>query len=322
MKETLLIAMDPGGDHLKNLSEEFPELSIVAASSPEEILHHLPEAGIFISFTCPANYLEAGKRLRWVQLLRSGTDGSALQEMHARKILVTTARGIHKEIMAQYALAAMIMTCRSWPEMLYNQQKKIWNHGAFQGSIRGKTLGILGYGIVGREVARLARETGMEILALSRKKKENCPDPGVRFTGEVRDIFRHSDYVLNLLPLTPETRGLIGRELLEEMQTESVFMNLGRGATVVESDLADVLENGRIRGAVLDVFEQEPLPEDHRFWELPNVILTPHVSGSSSDYFGLARDLLRSNIRLFLEGKTGEMKNRILPDMGGENPYR
>ena len=217
-------------------------------------------------------------------MLRVGLDGVPLTEIFKRGIILTNAHGIHKNMMAEYAIAAMINLSRNWHLVFKNQLKARWDRSVPQGEINGAIVGILGLGSIGKEIAKRAKFFGMKVLGTKSNPQPVADVDEVYGSEQMAEVFKQSDYIINLLPLTTETRGLIGQKYFKLMKPTASFINIGRGATVNEADLIKALKEKQFYTAVLDVFEEEPLPSDHPLWKLENVILTPHFSGSSSKY--------------------------------------
>jgi phosphoglycerate dehydrogenase-like enzyme len=215
--------------------------------------------------------------------------------------------------MAEYAVAAMILLARNFHRMFRNQLGAKWDRTVPQGEIHGKALGILGLGTIGLEIARKAHVFGMRVLGV---RKSEAPVEGIEKvygTSGMAEVFEKSDYLINLLPLTAETRGIIDKSFFARMKQDAFFINLGRGGTVRQEDLIDVLVSGRIAGLVADIYEEEPLPPDSRLWSLENVILTPHISGVSPAYIDRAMEIITHNLRIY-NGQRGEMINRMRED--------
>jgi phosphoglycerate dehydrogenase-like enzyme len=261
--------------------------------------------------------------LDWVQGHFAGVDqlltaGSPLLQ----RVKLTTSSGIHATPMSEYALTMMLAFAHRLPQMAADQARAYWAETRWTdyvpGELRGKTLGILGYGSVGREMARLATALGMRVLALKREHGQKA-DTGWRIPGlgdpegvlperyytadELPDLLAEADYILLTLPLTDATRHLINRQSLAAMKRSAVLVNVGRGGLVDEPALIEALQGGVIRGAGLDVFEEEPLPPDSPLWSMPNVIVSPHISGFSPVYDQRAMDLFAENMRRYLRGE-------------------
>lgn len=302
---------------LHQLQEKYPQLTftMVESDSPE-LYHYLEDAEILFSFQCSKEMVDRASRLKWIQLLRAGVDGAPLQDIFRRQIILTSAHGIHKYMMAEYAIAAMINLSRNWHLVYRNQLQGKWDRRVPQGEISGATLGILGLGDIGKEIARKAKVFGMKVLALKNRVEPVEDVDAVYGPEHMAEIFKESDYIINLLPLTPKTQGLIDLKYFSLMKPTACFLNLGRGATVSEDDLVRALVEKQFYAAVLDVFVQEPLPANHPLWQLDNVILTPHFSGSSSKYIDKAFGIIDHNLASYLSGEQEKMLNMVKSDRG------
>ncbi len=263
---------------------------------------------------------EAAPRLRWVQGHFAGVD-HLLGHPLLRTVTVTTASGVHAPAMAEYVLMMVLAFAHRLPRMIEHQRRAEWPQQRWTlfvpQELRDATLGIVGYGSIGRETARLARAFGMRVLALKRQV-DHVADDGWRLpdvgdaAGEYLDqlfapdqlhaMLAECDYVLIAAPLTPETRGLIGAAEFQAMKREAIIINVARGGVIDEAALSDALRTGLIGGAALDVFEQEPLPAASPLWHLPNVILSPHVSGFTPHYDERAMALFAENLRRYMDG--------------------
>ena len=259
--------------------------------------------------------------LRWVQGHFAGVD-HFLDHPLLRTVTLTTSSGIHAPGMAEYVLMMILAFAHRLPRMLHYQGRAEWPQGRWRlfvpRELRGATIGIVGYGSIGREVARLARSFGMRVLATKRDTQRitdqgwQLPDVGDPATAHVdrlyspealRSMLGECDYVALTVPLTPETRGLVGTAELRSMKSGAVLINVGRGGVIDEAALIDALRTGTIGGAALDVFVEEPLPADSPLWKLPNVILSPHVSGFTPHYDERAMALFAENLRRYLAGE-------------------
>jgi phosphoglycerate dehydrogenase-like enzyme len=223
------------------------------------------------------------------------------QPWHA-DIVITNSRGIHAVPIGEHVLGWMLMFARNLHTALHNQLARRWDRQA-GGELNGATVGVLGFGAIGREVARLCTTFGARVLAM----KRNPLSPGEgRIYGPdgLRDLLGVSDYVVITLPLTSETRRLIGTREIGWMKPDAVLINVGRGEIVDEAALAAALSERRIRGAALDCFEVEPLPATSPLWDLRNVLISPHISGTSPRYMDRAIPLFCDNLRRYLAGES------------------
>ena len=199
--------------------------------------------------------------LKWVQSIRAGIDDLPLEKMKDMGIILTSGKGIHRVHMAEYAIAAMIMMARNFPAIIRNRQQKKWDRSPAQDQIEGATVGILGLGAIGREIAKKANLMGMKVIGTKQTAEKIQYVDRVYTSLEMEEIFRQSEYVINLLPHTPETEKIVDRRYFDLMKKTSCFINMGRGKTVNEEDLVEALETGRLRAFFSDVFYTEHLPE-------------------------------------------------------------
>ena len=308
----ILVDFDMGEDHLERLRNSFHECDVVLCVDRDRFADEVKNADILITFLhyIPPETLEHASRLSWIQTLTAGVDMLPLDLLRERGVTVTSGRGIHRIYMAEYAIAAMIMLARNLHLIFRNQMAKKWDRSPQQGEIYGSTLGIIGLGSIGREIAKKASCFGIRVIGVKR-----TPGP-VEYVEKVfgfegmEEVFGTSDYLINLLPDTTETRGVINRDCFIRMKETACFINMGRGATVNEDDLIEALRTRRIRGVVSDVFTTEPLPEDSPLWELDRAILTPHICGVSLKYMERAMDIILQNLHVYLTG-SGKMENVV-----------
>jgi phosphoglycerate dehydrogenase-like enzyme len=264
---------------------------------------------------------ERAPDLRWVQGHFAGID-AFLDHPLLKRVTLTTTSGIHAPTIGEYVLMMMLAFAHHLPRMIEHQQRAEWPRDRWAlfapVELRGSTVGIVGYGSIGREVARLARAFGLRVLA-TKRDAARIDDTGWRLSGvgdasaehvdrlyapdTLHDMLAECDYVVLSLPLTPETRKLIDAKALQHMRPSAVIINISRGGVVDEAALVEALQNGTIGGAALDVFEQEPLPASNPLWGLPNVILSPHVSGFTLQYDNRALALFAENLRRYVDGE-------------------
>ena len=279
-------------------------INIMPAKNPDEIPAHVWESTeILFTYTLLP---EAGQapNLRWIQFHTAGIDGvidpSLLQNPD---ILYTTLSGAAVSQIAEYAIMMLLALGHRLPEILSYQRKVDWPKESWNLftplELLGSTVGIVGYGSIGREIARLLQPFGATILATKRDVMhprdtgyvpEGMGDPeGDCFhrlypIQALRSMLKECDYVIMTLPLTPETRNLIAEDELAVIKPTAYLVDIGRGGVIDQEALLSALSEGRLAGAALDVFSEEPLPKDSDFWKLPNVIISPHISGSSRNY--------------------------------------
>lgn len=269
------------------------------ASTPGEALPYVDEMDVLYTWGFPSNFLPRARRLRWVQVMGAGVD-RFLDAPFPPKVVLTRAEGVFGPWMAEYTFGWLLWGTQHTETFRAAQRARRWEPVA-PSLLRGKTLGVAGLGSVGRAIARLGRAFAMRVLGLSRSGRRVPEVERVFRRAGFREMLRASDYVVLVVPLTPETRGLVGEAELRAMRAGAWLVNLGRGHLIQEQALVRALHERWIAGAVLDVFGEEPLPAEHPFWGMPNVVVTPHVSGPS-DPAEIA-PIFNDNLRRFLQGR-------------------
>lgn len=302
-------------DILKELLAVYPQLSVVFCDEYKNLSNYMGEAEMLITGFCNPEVVTAAPRLKWIQALIAGVDTYPLMEIKQRDIILTNGRGIHRIHMAEYIIWAMITMARNLHVFMRNQQDKKWERNQPQGEISGATVGILGLGEIGQETATKAKAMGMYVIGL-KKNKADIQDVDEIFTyQEMAEVFKRSDYIINLLPYTPQTDKIVNRKYFDLMKPGACYVNVGRGKTVNEEDLIEALKTKKIRAMVSDVFYQEPLDRENPLWELDNVVITPHICGENTKYLEKAADLIRHNLDVYLTGQ-GKMRNLVNLDAG------
>jgi D-2-hydroxyacid dehydrogenase (NADP+) len=272
----------------------------------EKLTHLLQEAEVVYGWIhhYPKDLPERTSRLKWIQVMSAGVDrlpGEILKS-HVR---IATASGLHGTPMGEVVLELMLMFVKDAPSCLLMKQAREWRR--FRPKLlKGQTVGILGLGIVGREIARLCKAFDMKVIGVRRSGGAESPFPDVdRVYPRERlpELLAESDFVVLALPLTKETKSMIGEKELRGMKPGAYLINVARGAIVDEGALLRALEEKWIAGAGLDVFIQEPLPPESKFYELPNVIFSPHISGDMPEYELRATEVFCENLRRYLAGE-------------------
>ncbi|MYE47363.1 MAG: D-2-hydroxyacid dehydrogenase [Chloroflexi bacterium] len=301
----------------------FPS-ELQAATPLDEIRSALDEAEVMFGFWSGAMPSLVGPddlpgALRWVQLTSAGADRVDPDLIRAG-LTFTNVSGLHATPIAEYVLTYMLMFEKGWPALARNQAAGVYDRMVMPRNLSDRTVGVVGMGAIGRECARLAKAIGCRVLAIRRSVTERGPDDVADEVLPPRDLdelLTESDYVVLAMPLTGETRGMIGAEQLRTMgarDDRSYLINIARGEVVDEPALIEALREGVIAGAALDVFYQEPLPPDSPLWELDNVILTPHISGGNENYNEVATSIFCDNLRRYMAGES--LRNIIDPDRG------
>ena len=308
----LAVYFEPPEDFIAHLSNISDNIQIIVCTNRDDLKNCLPETEILVTLLSwpDAEMIDPASKLKWIQALTAGVDFFPLSEIQEQGIILTCGRGIHKIYMAEYAIAAMINLARNFHLMFNNQLKANWDRSVPQEEINGRVAGIIGLGSIGQEIARKASILGMRVIGVKNNPELLQGVDHVYGPAEMKEVFGKSDYVINLLPGTPATKGLIDKNCFSSMRRSACFINLGRGSTVNQADLIDALQTNTIRALVSDVYEVEPLPGDSPLWHLDNVILTPHIAGISPQYLERALDIIRHNLQVYVN-QSGEMMNVV-----------
>ncbi len=289
------------------------------AAAPE-VLDAVRDARVYMGFGIAEEVLRAAPRLAWVHTGSAGVGSSLTPTMLERTDLVfTNSAGIHGPPMAEAVVGMVLHFFRGFDFAVRAQARGRWNTDPFYRAdaplreLSSSTVGVLGLGGIGLEVATRMRSLGARVLGLKRRRGGEVPEGvEVRYGDEgFRALLAESDALVVTAPDTPETRGMMDAEAFGRMKRGAVFVNVARGRIADEDALVEALRSGRLRGAGLDVFGREPLPEGHPLWSLDNVLLTPHVSPVTDRFWRREADLVLFNLRCLLEGRTGEMRNVV-----------
>ena len=275
------------------------QIRLRVASSPAEAKAYVEEMEVLYTWGFRPQLLPLARRLRWVQVMGAGVDGF-LDAPFPPKVVLTRAEGVFGPWMAEYTFGWLLWGTQHMEVVRANQRVRRWEPHP-PSLLRGKTLAVVGLGSIGRAIARVGRAFAMRVIGMNRSGRRVPEVERVFRRAGFRELLGTSDYVVLALPLTPETRGLLGEAELRAMRPEAWLVNLGRGALVQEGALVRALSERWIAGAVLDVFTGEPLPVEHPFWGMPNVVVTPHISGPS-DPAEIA-PIFNENLRRYLRGQ-------------------
>jgi phosphoglycerate dehydrogenase-like enzyme len=303
------------------LRQRFPDVEFVHATDEETRARGLAECDIAFTWIMSASEVAAAQSLRWVHSSAVAVETFALPELFAREIIVSNSRGVQSTPIAEHVMAVLLGLAKQLPLVIDRQHKRQWAQNEFSGDrlpwlLRGRTLGLIGVGTIGSDIARLASAFGMTVVALRRRADGGSVAHVHEMVaaGNLNELLERSDVLVIAAPLTPETHQLIGEPQLARMKRGSVVINVGRAKIVDHVALADALRSGHLGGASLDVFHREPLPPDDPLWTLPNVILTPHTSGFRQGHWGDVIELFSDNLRRYQRGEP--VRFRIEPALG------
>jgi phosphoglycerate dehydrogenase-like enzyme len=290
---------------------DFPQIQLrpgVALSDEEMAQAKAALADVEVIFgpnTLPPPLVEAAAKLKWFQVITAGVDRMVQDGLLGRQFVVTKVSGLAAPAIAEYVLATMLMLTKGLHTSVRDQQEHRWSF-RFTAELRGKTCGVVGLGAIGREIAKRARAFGMRVVASRRRcaPGETDPDCDALYShSELSRVLAESDFVVLCVPLTEETRGMIGATEIGQMKPTASLVNIARGAVVDQEALIAALQNGTIAGAALDVVEPEPLPADCPLWDMANVILTPHISGAVEGYGHRAAQIFLANLGRYVRGE-------------------
>lgn len=302
MPHKLLLLTEEQQDFAHRIqSYNFSDLELYVPQNEKEILEAIQDAEIiFGNPKLTSKYINKAKKLTWMQSTFAGIDALNTSDLKKDYIL-TNMKDAYGEIMSEYVLWYILMLEKNILWNYYNQQKKIWGHTSYP-SLVGKKIGIMGIGSIGGKIALSAKNFWMQVYGYATVKREQKWIDKVFTHENIHEFLGNLDYLVSVLPSTSETQGIINTNLLKKLPQKAVFINVGRGANVVEEDLVYVLQNKIISWAVLDVFKQEPLPQNSPLWELENLYITPHVSWYREDNSVIV-DVFIENYKRYSEWK-------------------
>jgi phosphoglycerate dehydrogenase-like enzyme len=321
MKLLIHPPVDP--DRLIRLREAAGPATLANVADESEAIREVVDAEAFLGKITPPILAAAG-RLRWVQSFTASLEHYLFPALVEHPCVMTNMRGLFSDVIADQVMGYVLCFARNLHTYIRNQHERKWSPAGGEAArvsfaagpgvvnpidlahrhLSDQTLGVVGLGAIGSEVARRAKTFGMRVIATDARRSE-CPTEveWLRGPDHLPNLLAESDYVVICAPHTPATAGMFRREQFRQMKTSAFLINIGRGAIVSLSDLTESLRAGEIAGAALDVFETEPLPADHALWGFPNVILTPHVAGYSPRIAERHLAVLLENLHRFLVGQ-------------------
>jgi D-2-hydroxyacid dehydrogenase (NADP+) len=292
------------------IAPRFPALTVQTVGTIDELKANIGRAEILMSFgvRLPPGIFAQASRLKWVHAFGTGVDGIADQETLRRDVLITSTKGIHGPPVAEAALASMLALSRDLPRSVRGQDRRVWDKWRMR-LLDRKIVGILGVGAIAQALAPRCRAMGMTVVGISRTPRPAAGFDRIVPRSDLERVVGDLDYLVLLLPLEPDTRHIVGDRVLAAMKPTSYLINVARGGVLNDAALVRALESKKLAGAALDVFDQEPLPIDHPFWRMPNVIITPHFGGYYDRYVEDSADQICRNLERFLAGRVAEMEN-------------
>ena len=280
------------------LRARFPEITVNLVDHHSKVGPHIVDAHALVTFTpmLTGEVLKEARSLKWVQTLGTGVDNLIDQPTLRKDVIVTNVRGIHGAPVSEAAIASMLALARDLPSAVRAQDERQWRRFPAQ-LLHNKTVGIFGVGAISAALAPKCKAFGMRVVGVSSSPRDVAGFDRMYSRDELLEVVGEFDFLVLLTPLTEETRNSINAQVFAAMKPASFLVNLARGGVVDESALVEALQAGRIGGAALDVFNEEPLPADHPFWSLHNVIITTHQGGFCDVYIDYALPTVEANMR-------------------------
>jgi phosphoglycerate dehydrogenase-like enzyme len=308
--DTLLLVADPGDPQIDLLKKSLTGVKIVVGNTPDAFEQVAADATVILNWSGSIGLFQKVfgmcRNLRWVHLRSAGLDKALFPELIASSVPLTNGSGVFSAALGEFVVGAILYFAKDFRRMVRNQMDGVWE--AFDVTpVSGQTVGIIGYGDIGRATAERVRPMGMTVLALKRHASQLAPaDPLVEkiYGPEQRvEMLSRCDYVVVATPLTSETRGMIGKSEFAAMKPTAVVINVGRGPVIDEQSLINALSGQRIKGAALDVFDEEPLPKGHPFYKLGNVLLSPHCADHTPDWLDNAMQFFIEQFERYRKGE-------------------
>lgn len=296
---------------------KFPGVEFHFFKGMKEAGNHLLDAEIFITYGEDLNneHIEKAHMLKWIMVMSAGLEKMPLEACREKGIFITNARGVHKIPMAEFTISLLLQHVKQTKLLLQCEREEEWNRRIPQSELHEKTILILGVGAIGGEIARLAKAFRMNTLGINRSGSS------VEFIDEhfqmaqLEKVVTRADFIVSVLPSTSETRHLLTLEHFQQMKKSAVFINIGRGDLVKEEVLLQALKENEIAHAYLDVFQEEPLPKGHPFWQMEEVTVTPHISSITKNYLPRAFEIFAENLHTYIK-KGNQFINVINPTRG------
>jgi len=295
----------------ERLRKDFPQLDVAHLSSYDGVENHLQDAEIVIAWSLRPEQFKAARKLRWIHSPAAAVHQLIFPELVNSDVILTNSSQVHGPVVAEHVIALLFALAKRLPDAVRFQQKRTWGQEPmWRGRPRprelaGATVGLVGIGSIGREVAKRASALGMRVIASREHPEKGSPENVEQIfpTSQIDALLCQSDYVILAAPLTSTTRNLMNAARFEKMKAEACLINVSRGPLVDQAALAKALREKKIGGAALDVFDQEPLPSDSQLWDLENLLITPHTAAMTEKLWERHYKLIAENLRRYLSHK-------------------
>ncbi len=298
------------------IKKRWPEMRVVHLPNYDRLAAELPDTDIFVGYSLRAEQLKVAKKLKWIHSTAAGVAQLMYPELRDSGITVTNPSGIFSVPMAEHTIGLLLALARNFPDSVRGQdrrkwaQQEIWDKPQHLTELNGKVLLIVGYGSIGREVAKRAKVFEMRVRGVTRSGTgEHAHAEKIFAAAQLHDTLPDADYVLICAPETANTKHLIGAAEIARMKHGARLINMGRGSLLDEAALVAALESGALGGAALDVAQTEPLPAESPLWKAPNLFITPHTSGVSDRLWDRQSAILIDLLERWFEGK--DLFNRV-----------
>jgi D-2-hydroxyacid dehydrogenase (NADP+) len=306
----LLILEQRAKEFEKALKPKFPEIFIHAATKEEEVGDFIEQTDILLTIRISDGLIKKASKLQWIHAVTTGVDYLVNLPSLRKEVLITSSRGIHGPQMSEMAFLLMLALNRNFPQLVRNQAQRVWERWPAK-LLYQKKVGIIGIGVIGEEIALKCKVFGMTVFGIDIVKRKVDAVDYFHGPEELSRVVQEVDYLIIVVPNTPQTQRMVGPEVLSSMKSTAFLINIGRGEVVDEDALIHALETGKIAGAALDTFSTEPLPKEHPLWGMKNVIITPHVGGLSDISVEQVVSVFEKNLRSFLRGEKSNLNNLI-----------
>ena len=294
------------------LLERFPQLTINVVGHHNDVDPYIADTDILLCFSPPMadHVVRDAKKLKWIQALGTGTDNIVDLPSLGADVLVTNIRGIHGAPVSEATIAFMLSLARDMPRTVHAQDRSEWERWPAQ-LLAGKTVGILGVGLIAEYLAPICKAFGMTVIGITGAPRATPGFDRMVKRDDLIAVAPELDFLVALVPMSADTRNIVGEQVFKAMKPSAYLVNVARGGVVDEEALIKALEAGEIAGAGLDVFSQEPLPATSPLWKAKNLTVFPHLGGYSEGYEDRAMPTIERNMRCFLDGDLKSMINIV-----------
>jgi len=302
---TILTLYEFSDEHAKQIRDIAPDYELKTVPIKEVTPEQIREADILVGWNRKMEQAAVeSDTLKWVQSWSAGVDYFPMDRFAEKNVLLTNSGGVHAIPISEHIFAVLLSMTRSLHLNIRSQVRGKWDKSGTYGEAAGLAMVIVGTGHIGRATAKLAKAFGMHTIGVRHSGRPEEYIDEMYKTDGIEEAFDKGDVIVNILPLTDDTRHFFNADSFGYMKKGSLFINVGRGPSVDTDALVAALDSGTLSGAALDVFEQEPLPEDHPLWKREDVIITPHVAGNTDHYDVRATEIFIDNLKAFVKGET------------------